>query len=59
MNQAQIMLNNAKSKECPSNFLYNTMNEEFRDQDWENETTIYNFDDGSKIKDCCGELSIA
>lgn len=27
------------------------------DQNWEEETTTYIFEDGSKIIDCCGELT--
>jgi len=29
-----------------------------QDQDWENETTTHTFSDGSKVKDCGGQVEL-
>ena len=54
---AKTVYDECMKDDCPSATLYKGYYlPTDQDQDYENETTIYMFKDGSKIKDCNGHL---
>jgi hypothetical protein len=58
MSQAFELYMKALDTRCPSNYLAESAVEVSRDQDWEAESTLYTFSDGSQIRDCNGQLEI-
>ena len=58
MSIARKVFEECMKKDCPSNALSECGKEQSRDQDWENETTTYHFEDGSSIEDCYPYLTV-